>query len=105
FRLGERNHLTGRLELVDRPSHDLFPEGGGDHHDEPEADEIFRIKALTLGYVRDIYSTAAAIYGAGLNVTGYQFDDELEHFYGSSPVSYLVFLRIRNAGPMGAMSH
>lgn len=105
FRLGERNHLTGRLELVDRPSHDLFPEGGGDHHDELEEDEIFRIKALTLGYVRDIYSTAAAVYGAGFNVTGYQFDHELEHFYGSSPMSYLLFLRVRNAGPTGAMNH
>lgn len=102
-RIGERNHLTGRVEVVERSSHDLFPEEDG-HHEELE-DEVFRIRALTLGYVRDIVSTATAVYGIGANATLYWFDDALEHFYGSSPKSYLLFLRVRSAGSMRGMTH
>ncbi|MBW3563851.1 MAG: hypothetical protein KY459_03910 [Acidobacteria bacterium] len=95
-RVGPRNHLTGRLEIVDRASHDLLEAEEGGHHADLEED-LFRITALTLGYVRDVYSSPAVVYGAGFNATAYAFPSELEHFYGSSPMSYLLFFRVRNA--------
>lgn len=103
-RIGERNHLTGRVEIVDRAGHDLFPDDDEGHHDELD-DEIFSVRALTLGYVRDLRRTTRAVYGAGFNVTAYSFDEELEHAYGNDPMSYLLFIRVRSAGTMGMAGH
>ena len=77
-----RNYLTGRGEIVDK-------------------DEIpipARIRALTVGYSRDVV-TAYSLSGAlGGNVTVYAFPRRLDPLYGSSPRSLYVFFRVRGSG-------
>lgn len=74
------NYLTARGEIVDK--------------DELEIASVHsaRIRALTVGYSRDFFPGLAA----GGNATLYSVPDSLQPFYGSSPRSLYVFLRLRN---------
>jgi hypothetical protein len=67
------NYLTGRGEIVDKD---------------------FRIKALTLGYTRDVVPGA----GIGANVTLYSIAESVKAEYGSSPRSLYLFVRLRGQG-------
>ena len=67
--------------------------------------DIARIGALTLGYLHDFVLARALRVGAGADLTAYSFPSGLERVYGSSPVSYHVFLRIRWGKPHGGMEH
>ncbi len=71
------NAVTGRAEIVDK--------------DELAVAGVYRIKALTLGYTRDV----APHVGLGFNVTGYAMPSALESHYGSSPHSAYAFVRLR----------
>lgn len=64
------NYVTGRGEVVDK---------------------AFRVKALTLGYTRDLLPGA----GVGTNVTLYSIPDSGKAEYGSSPRAYYLFVRLR----------
>ncbi len=66
------NYVTGRGEVVDK---------------------AFRVKALTLGYTRDLLPGA----GIGTNVTLYSIPDSAKPEYGSSPRSYYLFIRLRGS--------
>ncbi|HEY2323309.1 MAG TPA: hypothetical protein VGJ82_10660 [Thermoanaerobaculia bacterium] len=66
------NYLTGRGEIVDK---------------------VFRVKALTLGYTRDVVPGA----GLGTNVTLYSIPESAKQEYGSSPRAVYVFVRLRNS--------
>jgi Cu/Ag efflux protein CusF len=77
---GGRNYVTGRAEVVDK--------------DELFAD-VFRVKALTLGYSRDLLTMHAIRGAAGANVTFYSVPGAIKPFYGSSPHSLYFFLRFR----------
>jgi hypothetical protein len=66
------NYVTGRGEIVDKD---------------------FRIKALTLGYTRDLVPGA----GIGTNVTLYSIPDSAKPDYGSSPRAVYVFVRLRGS--------
>jgi hypothetical protein len=80
------NSFYGRLEI-------------GEKETAPDA-----VTALTLGAVRDVARWRGFEIGVGGDVTGYVVPDALRPSYGSHPVSFHAFLRVRPpAGHMGRM--
>ena len=88
-----RNYATGRVEVVDKD--ELFAE-----QIVPPAitNGVFRIKALTVGYSRDVIKTGFFDGAAGANVTGYSIPAAIKPYYGSKSHSFYVFLRVRGHG-------
>ena len=95
-RLGEKNYLTGRFEIVDKD--ELF-----DH--QSSNPEVFRIKAMTLGYSRDVFRVARLDGAVGVNVTFYSIPDALQGDYGSSPNALHLFVRLRIGGGEQGSGH
>jgi hypothetical protein len=93
----DRNYVTGRAEIVDKD--ELFAE-----QDVPAAiaNSVFRIKALTVGYSRDVITIRGLATALGANVTGYSIPSAINPYYGS-PHSFYVFARVRSHG--AAMHH
>lgn len=60
-----------------------------------------QVGALTVGYVRELWSVSDARLGVGGDVTGYLVPANLRESYGS-PVSFHVFLRYRPGRGRGA---
>ncbi len=86
------NHtFVGSSKLV---AHEHVPESG-------EGRDV--VGALTLGGVRTLARPWGWDFGAGADVTFYSVPDPLRPYYGSSPVSFHVFFRIRPPAPMGRM--
>lgn len=92
LRFSDRNYLTGRAEAVDKD--ELFAE---QNVPAAIANGVFRVKALTVGYTRDVMTMRGLIAAAGGNVTGYSFPSAIKPYYGT-PHSFYVFLRFRSAG-------
>jgi len=88
LQFGGVNYITGRAEIVDKD--ELLPQTN------------VRIKALTLGYSRDVIKTGLIAGAVGANVTGYSVPAAIKPFYGSKPNSFYLFLRFR--GSAGAHS-
>jgi hypothetical protein len=86
-----KNYVFTRLELVDKD--ELFPT-------LPPLPQ-FRIGAYTFGGVRDVVHNDKLQLGLGADVTFYSKPAALDPFYGSDPVSFQVFVRIRP----GLMQH
>jgi len=84
------NYVTARGEIVDKD--ELFPGAGA----------VYRIKALTAGYSRDLLVTRDVTGALGGNVTMYSIPDAIRPSYGSSPHSFYLFVRLRGGS---AMSH
>lgn len=80
-----KNYAYTRLELVDKD--ELFP--------SVAAHPSFRIGAYTLGGVRDLVHDSAFQIGLGADVTFYSKPAVLDQFYGTNPVSFSIFLRLR----------
>ncbi|HEX3583490.1 MAG TPA: hypothetical protein VH087_17090, partial [Thermoanaerobaculia bacterium] len=93
------NYVTGRGEIVDKD--ELF--AGQDVPADIEHD-VFRVKALTLGYSRDVLATRALSGAIGANVTWYSVPNAIRPFYGSSPHSIYLFVRLRG-GSASAHGH
>ena len=92
LRCGAGSYVTGRAEVVDK--------------DELSVPGVFAIKALTLGYSRDVLNTNAISGAVGANVTAYSIPSALEPLYGKSPHSLYVFFRLRARGAdMHSMHH
>jgi len=93
----DRNYLYTRLELTDKNSilrdADRISLGITDHHPS------FRIGAYTAGGARDIWNTEKTSLAIGSDVTFYSKPSILNPIYGSNPVSWKLFFRIR-PGPM-----
>jgi hypothetical protein len=83
----ERNYAFSRLELVDKD--ELFPAA--------LVHPAYRIGAYTFGGVRDLIQDKAWQLGLGADVTFYSKPAALDAAYGSHPVSFQVFLRVRPA--------
>jgi hypothetical protein len=81
-----RNYAFTRLELVDKD--ELFPEA--------PVHPTYRIGAYTFGGVRDLIQNHAWQLGLGADVTFYSKPPVLEATYGQNPVSFQIFLRVRN---------
>ena len=88
-----RNTLFGRVELVQKTAEELvLPTGPGGF--APES--TFTIKALSLGYIREIGRTRWATVGIGFQGTLNAVPAALESFYGSrTPVGGMLLVRIR----------
>ena len=98
----DKNYLYTRLELVDkddllRPS-DRALLGITQHH------PVFRIGAYTLGGARDIWNNNKVSLAAGGDFSFYSKPSALDPIYGSHPVSFQFFLRLRPA-KMSMTSH
>jgi hypothetical protein len=97
----ERNYLYTRLELTDKNSilrdADRISLGISAHHPS------FRIGAYTFGGARDIWNTEKTSLAIGTDLTFYSKPSILDPIYGSNPVSWKAFLRVR-PGPMNMSS-
>ena len=80
-----RDYAFTRLELVDKD--ELFPQAA--------VHPAYRIGAYTFGGVRDFVQNRAWQLGLGADVTVYSRPAVLDAAYGSYPVSFQVFLRVR----------
>jgi len=98
LQFGGGNYVTGRAEIVDKD--ELFAE---QNVPAPIANGVFRIKALTLGYSRDVITMRGLVTAIGANVTGYSIPSSIRPYYGSSPHSLYIFARFRGHG--SAMHH
>jgi hypothetical protein len=89
----EKNYLYTRLELVDKNALLRDPDrallGISDHHPS------FRIGAYTFGGARDIWNTDKASIAIGTDLTFYSKPAVLDQIYGSNPVSWKLFFRVR----------
>ncbi len=81
----QRNYAFSRLELVDKD--ELFPEAA--------VRPAYRIGAYTFGGVRDLVQNRQWQFGLGADVTVYSKPSALDTSYGSRPVSFQIFLRVR----------
>lgn len=98
----DKNYVYTRLELVDkdellRPADRLLL---GITEDHPS----FRIEAYTFGGVRDVWTTDKVQLGIGSDLTFYSKPSLLDTIYGSHPISWKVFFRIR-PGKMDMSMH
>jgi hypothetical protein len=80
-----RNFLTGRVEVVDKDELALPPQAG----------TVFRIRAYTAGYTRDIGTFGGIETGIGANVTTYGIPDVIKPYYGDRPWGVNFYLRFR----------
>lgn len=80
-----RNYAYGRLELVDKD--ELFPDTS------PVIPS--RVAAYTFGGVHDWLHDHAWQVGLGGDVTVYSKPEALDAFYGTFPVSFHIFVRVR----------
>jgi len=91
----DRNYVYTRLELADKNSilrdTDRISLGISDEHPS------FRIGAYTFGGARDIWHTEKTSVALGSDLTFYSKPSILDPIYGSNPVSWKAFLRIRPA--------
>jgi hypothetical protein len=91
----ERNYFYTRLELVDKNQllrdDDRLKLGITDHHPS------FRIGAFTFGGARDIWNTEKTSLAIGSDLTFYSKPSILDSIYGTNPVSWKIFVRLRPA--------
>jgi len=70
-------------------------------------DRRIAVRALTLGYLRDLHRFAAPSWlgpvhvGVGADLTLYQSESLLDATYGEAPLSVHAFLRVRWGTPHG----
>jgi hypothetical protein len=96
------NSLYGRLETQQIET--TLLQTGAVPIDHLLAEQKDTVVAFTSGVVRDIYRIRGMEIGLGGDVTFYGVPDSLKATYGSSPISFHVFLRVRPpASAMGRM--
>jgi hypothetical protein len=99
--LTSRDALYARAESVAKDILDagFHPHGVFHRHRQSQ------VGALTLGYVRELWTSPDRRIGVGGDVTGYLVPDNLQEAYGS-PASFHVFLRYRRGSDGGtAVTH
>jgi len=80
-----RNYLFSRMELVDKD--ELFP-------DDPLLPS-FRVGAYTFGGARDLVQSRFWRLALGADITFYSKPSTLDSSYGTNPISFQIFLRVR----------
>jgi hypothetical protein len=89
----DRNYVYTRLELADKNqllrAADRISLGITDDHPS------FRIGAYTFGGARDIWNTEKTSLAVGSDLTFYSKPSLLDPIYGSNPVSWKLFFRLR----------
>jgi hypothetical protein len=81
----QRNYAFSRLELVDKD--ELFPQA--------TVHPVYRVGAYTFGGERDLIHDHAWRLGLGADVTVYSKPGALDSAYGTRPISFQIFLRMR----------
>ena len=101
WRFAKMNFLYGRVESVDRDAYELV-----NKRQRPEGVPRDRVsvQAATLGFVRDLPWLSEVEAGLGTDFTFYRFPSRFDSVYGSHPISFHGFLRIR-FGTHGGMAH
>src|ERR1043166_8106180 len=89
----DKNYLYTRLELVDKD--DLLRAVDRALIGITQAHPSFRIGAYTFGGARDIWNKNSFSLAVGSDITFYSKPEVLDQIYGSHPVSWKLFLRIR----------
>ncbi|HEY4639949.1 MAG TPA: hypothetical protein VII75_01275 [Thermoanaerobaculia bacterium] len=100
LQFGGVNYVSGRAEIVDKD--ELFAD-----QNVPLAisNGAFRVRALTLGYSRDVVKTNFVAGAVGANVTFYSVPDAITPYYGSSPHAAYVFVRLRGGSAAAHGAH
>ena len=98
----DKNFVYTRLELVDKDELLRAADRAllGITEDHPS----FRIGGYTFGGVRDLWTTDKVQFGIGSDLTFYSKPAILDAIYGSNPVSWKLFFRIR-PGKMDMSRH
>jgi len=92
-RFATRNYVYTRIENVDRTSELLLDEQPVPPGFEEES--AGRVQAYTFGYDHDIGRIPHLESALGAQVTAYTVGSTLEPVYGSDPVGFTIFLRLR----------
>jgi hypothetical protein len=100
MQLRPRDAVYGRIESVAKDILDAGFHPFGVFHRHRQS----QVGALTLGYVRDLWTVSDARFGVGGDVTGYLAPDNLRESYGA-PVSFHVFLRYRPTRANAGVTH
>jgi hypothetical protein len=90
--LANRNTIFGRVEYVNKLGEEL---------NLAPMNKKFGVSELTLGFVHDITPNRPYQTGIGASVTFNPHPSELDNLYGSSPMGYWLFVRIRPAPMRG----
>ena len=101
WKFAQENFLYGRVEEVDRDAYELVHKS---QRPEGVPPERVSVQAATLGFVRNFALVSEAETGLGADLTFYRFPSRLDSSYGSQPISFHGFLRIR-FGSHGGGSH
>ncbi|HEY3172482.1 MAG TPA: hypothetical protein VGK86_07900, partial [Thermoanaerobaculia bacterium] len=104
YQLTRSDQIYGRAEWVEKDRR-LLEFKGAEATPAIDVPEVARIGALTVGYLRDFVLARALRVGAGADLTAYSSPSGLKRVYGSSPLSYHVFLRVRWGQPHGGTEH
>jgi len=112
------DHFYLRGEQADRDLDLLVFKGGPpvtrvmlEEQAAPLLDRRTSVRALTLGYLRDLHHfkgagpLAPVHVGLAADLTLYDFESLLDATYGESPLSVHVFLRVRWGAPHGGGGH
>ena len=89
----DKNHIYTRLELTDK--NQLLRDSDRELLGITEHHPSFRIGAYTFGMARDFWSREKASFAIGADLTFYSKPDELNAIYGTNPVSWKLFFRVR----------
>jgi hypothetical protein len=92
WKFGAKNFFYGRLEKVDRDVYELVNKRQRPEDIPPDR---VSVEAATAGFVRNIPVLAGTETGLGADLTFYRFPSRLDSVYGSHPISFHGFLRIR----------
>jgi hypothetical protein len=82
-----RHTFTSRFEHVQKD--ELFEEG------DPLHGKAYTVKKLTLGYIFDFPALQFMQAGVGASVSCNFLPERLEEVYSDTPVSSMVFLRLK----------
>jgi hypothetical protein len=64
-------------------------------HDNPLAGKAYPVRKITAGYVCDFLSGRFTDFGVGATVSASLLPETLEAVYSDTPVSYMVFMRLK----------
>ena len=89
----DKNYFYTRLELVDKDELLRAADRAllGISEDHPS----FRIGAYTFGGARDLWNTDKVLFAVGSDLTFYSKPSVLDRIYGTNPVSWKLFFRVR----------
>ncbi len=82
--VARKNFVTGRIEVADK--------------DELSVPGVYRIRAYTAGYTRDIDLVRSFETGVGANISFYSIPESLKPIYSDHPAGINVYLRVRLRG-------